>query len=597
LGVGIDTARYAHHVSFLDEQKRTAAGAFHFTENADGYQKFEAAVAKLAAKYPDVHVHIRVDAAGQYAENLLQWLHRLPFPTTISVGQPARNKAYRTVHFDKRKADPTESLACARFAIVERPAATPHNPPEFQQLRDAVALLEASAKQRTRLVNQLHGLLARIFPELAVHAKDLSAGWVLTLLEAYPTPEKLARARRDTLAKIPHLKAELAATLHAAAAQSTASNRGGVAEQLILQKVGALRHEQATFAALAKLVEQAWNALPDGPHRRLRTIPGIGPQTAAALVAKIVSIDRFATPAALIGYFGIFPEEVDVSGTDRHGNPKHGTEIHMSRKGNDLVRRLLYTAAQCAVTWNPAVQALFARRKADGKHYNVCLGHGMAKLLRQVFALWTKDCDFAPDFETKQHAARELVASEPVASESVASESVASESVASESVASESVASESVASEPSADETKKVVGHKKAVQPQGKVVTTTASKITAAAPANNTRRPLNFALLRQRFSITQVLEHLGWHPQTANGTQSRGPCPVHEPAGAASRCFAVQTEKNVYCCHRCGSEGNALDLWAAIHEQPILVAAWDLVTTFGLEPPLLEAEGPPGTNH
>jgi hypothetical protein len=56
-----------------------------------------------------------LDAAGQYAENLLQWLHRLPFSTTISVGQPARNKADRQVHFDKRKADPVESLACARF--------------------------------------------------------------------------------------------------------------------------------------------------------------------------------------------------------------------------------------------------------------------------------------------------------------------------------------------------------------------------------------------------------------------------------------------------------------------------------------------------
>jgi hypothetical protein len=35
IGVGIDTARYGHHVSFLDEQKRTAAPPFHFTEAAE----------------------------------------------------------------------------------------------------------------------------------------------------------------------------------------------------------------------------------------------------------------------------------------------------------------------------------------------------------------------------------------------------------------------------------------------------------------------------------------------------------------------------------------------------------------------------------
>ena len=425
IGVGIDTARYGHHVSFLDEQKRSAAKAFHFTESAAGYQQFQAALTKLGEKHPGLQFHIRLDAAGQSAENLLQWLHRLPFATTISVGQPARNKAYRQVHFDKRKADPVESLACARFAIVERPAATPHNPPAFQQLRDAVALMESSAKQRTRLINQLHGLLARVFPELAVHAKDLSANWVLSLLEKYPTPEHLARAQTETLAKIPHLATEMAETLRAAAAQSTASNRGPIAAELIRQKVHQLRQEDDSFETLTTVVEHAWQALPEGPARRVRTIPGIGLQTAAALVAKIVAIERFATPTALIGYFGVFPEEVDVSGTDRQGNPKHGTEIHMSRKGNDLVRRLLYTAAQCAVTWNPPVKALFTRLRADGKEYNLCLGHCMAKLLRQVFALWTKDCDFDPTFETQTKAAAESPASESPASESPASESPA----------------------------------------------------------------------------------------------------------------------------------------------------------------------------
>jgi transposase len=423
LGVGIDTARYGHHVSFLDEQKRTAAKAFHFTESAAGYQQFQAALTKLAEKHPGLHFHIRLDAAGQYAENLLQWLHRLPFSTTISVGQPARNKAYRQVHFDKRKADPVESLACARFAIVERPAATPHNPPEFQQLRDAVALMESSSKQQTRLINQLHGLLARVFPELAVHVKDLSANWVLSLLEKYPTPDKLARAKTESLAKVPHLATDMAETLRAAAAHSTASNCGPIAAELIRQKVHSIRQEQAAFASLTSLVEQAWQALPDGPSQRPRTIPGIGLQTAAALVAKIVSIERFATPTALIGYFGVFPEEVDVSGTDRQGNPKHGTEIHMSRKGNDLVRRLLYTAAQCAVTWNPPVKALFARLRADGKEYNVCLGHCMAKLLRQAFALWTKDCDFDPAFETPPKAAAESPSNESPSNESPSNES------------------------------------------------------------------------------------------------------------------------------------------------------------------------------
>jgi len=456
LGVGIDTARYAHHVSFLNEEKRSAASPFHFTETADGYQKLQNVLDRLARKHSRLHLRIHIDAAGQYAENLLQWLHQSFPDATISVGQPARNRAYRKVHFDKRKADPAESMSCARFAIVERPRPTPHNPPQFRQLRDAVALLEATSKQHTRLINQLHGLLARVFPELAVHVKDLSASYVLSLLDKYPTPEKLARARLSSLGKIPHLKQETADTLQALAARSLGSNQGPIAEQLIRQKVGEIRRQQSQFAELEKLIDQAWKALPTGPHQRVRTIKGVGLQTAAALVAKIVTIDRFETPSALIGYFGVFPEEVDVSGTNRQGNPKKGTEIRMSRKGNDQVRRLLYTAAQCAVKWNPPVKALFARLMADGKDYNVAIGHCMAKLLRQVFALWKKDEDFHPEFETQQVEPTKQLESD-------------------------------------ANQNKEAVGHKsEAVKPQGKVVTTTASTITLSAEGDKLPRSGNY---------------------------------------------------------------------------------------------------------
>lgn len=556
IGVGIDTARYAHHVSFLDEQKRTAAKPFHFTETAEGYQKLQRTFKKLKSKHPHLHLHIRIDAAGQYAENLLQWLHQLEFETTVSVGQPARNRAYRNVHFAKRKADPTESLACARFAIVEQPPPTQHNPPEFQQLRDTVALLEAAATQQTRLINQLHGLLARVFPELAVHVSDLSLNWVLTLLEKYPTPEKLARAQQQTLAKIPHLSQEMAQTLQQAAAESTGSNRGPVAEQLIRQKVRAIRRQQAESRDLDKLLKKAWKTLPEGPHHHLITIPGIGLHTAAALVAKIVSIDRFQSANALIGYFGVFPEEVDVSGTDRQGQPKRGRETHMSRKGNDLVRRCLYLAAQTASKWNPPVKALFTRLMAAGKSYNVAIGHCMAKLLRQVFALWKKDCDFDPEFETR---------TVPEESQDTTS--------------------------PITEKTQTAAGHKKAVEPQKRVVTATPSKIPSPTSENNLP-PLNFARLREQVSMLQVLEQIGWRPQETRGAQWRGPCPIHESLDATSRCCAVETEQHMYCCHRCGSQGNTLDLWTAFCERPLLEAAWDLVKVLKLEPPLLKEEPP-----
>src|SRR5205823_312193 len=113
-------------------------------------------------------------------------------PSTITIGEPMRNKRYRDVHFPKRKSDATESYAAARFAVVEKPTPTAAVPVELRALREVASRLEAQTRQTTRHVNQLHNLLARVFPELAGLAPNLAGNWVLRLLHLYPTPAKLA---------------------------------------------------------------------------------------------------------------------------------------------------------------------------------------------------------------------------------------------------------------------------------------------------------------------------------------------------------------------------------------------------------------------
>jgi len=223
IGVGLDTARYGHHVSFLRSDLQPAAKAFTFAESPAGYAQLGQTLNQLNKKYGSVHFMIRIDAAGQYATNLERFLRALPCDKTISVGQPKQNRDYRNVHFPKRKADAVDSLACARFALVEQPAATPETPTAVAQLREIAGALESQADLTTSLVNQLHNRLS-------------------------------------------------------------------------------------------------FDALPPGAHQKIETIPGIGKQTAAALVAKMVSIDRFATPDSVVNYFGCFPEE-NTSGTDKSGRP------------------------------------------------------------------------------------------------------------------------------------------------------------------------------------------------------------------------------------------------------------------------------------
>ena len=86
-------------------------------------------------------------------------------------------------------------------------------------------------------VNQLHNLLASVFPELAVYVSDIASSYCLKVLEKYPTAKRVASAKLDSILSIPHMSEEVAKAIHAAAKQSVASSSDDIIEILVTQKV------------------------------------------------------------------------------------------------------------------------------------------------------------------------------------------------------------------------------------------------------------------------------------------------------------------------------------------------------------------------
>jgi transposase len=533
-------------------------------ENRAGYQTLQERLNQLHEQNPDAQFHVRIDAAGQYAVNLEMFLRGLNLPMTISVGEPKRNKDYQKAHFPKRTTDDTESQAMARFAIVEQPDATPAPSAAMVLLREVAGRLQAKVKQTTQAINRLHNLLARVFPELATLTNDISAGWVLKLLDKYPTAERIAGAKLASLEKIPHLSGEQAQALRQAAKQSVASLRGDLAEALVRDLVIQVQHCLKAEQHLHQLLIAAFADLPASPHVQVLTITGIGEATAAALVAKIVDINRFDTPNHLVNYFGVFPEE-SSSGVDKDGKPLPPGTLVMSRKGNDLVRFYLWNAARSAIQHNPAIRSLYHRLRAKGKRGDVALGHCMRKLLHLVYAVWKTDRPF-----DKSHFPWEGpsdTASSPTTPPPGDADTI-----------------------PAAND--KAVGHKRDL-PAEKVVTTATSNVESAVPLvkpglqrHPAARPnIDFSYVREHVSIKQILDHLGCFVNLRGRDQQfRGPCPVHSQSTSSERTFSVHLGKNVFRCFHadCGLKGNALDLWAAVHRLPLYEAALHLAETFQL---------------
>ena len=568
IGVGIDTARYGHRVSFLRPDRQPAAKPLTVLESRAGYQALQQRLELLHAQHPQAHFHIRMDAAGQYAANLEHFLRGLPLPITLSIGEPKRNKDYQKVHFPKRTTDDTESQAMARFAIVEQPGSTAPVSPAMTLLREVAGRLQAKVKQSTQAINRLHNLLARVFPELANLTDDVTTAWVLHLLAKYPTAQRIGQAQLASIQKIPYFAPELAEQVRLAAQQSIACLSGDVAETLMRDLVAQVRHTQNAEAQMRQLLSDAFAGLPVSPHVQVVTIPGIGAATAAAIVGKAVDINRFASPAHFVGYFGVFPEE-NSSGVDKDGKPLPLGSLRMSRKGNDLVRHYLWNAARSAIRHNPAIAALYRRLKEKGTRGDIALGHCMRKLLHLVFAVWKTNRPFDPTHRACQPTGDTPVSATPT-----------------DAKPSDSPLASVLACAP-VSTNEEAVGHQRDL-PAQKVVTTANATVApptpSVKPAPLARRPrIDFTFLRQQVTMHQALEHLGLlNHLRGRGLQRRGGCPLHSKPDDPQRTFSAHLGKNIFQCFHadCHAQGNVLDLWAAMHHLPLYEAALHLAATF-----------------
>ena len=110
------------------------------------------------------------------------------------------------------------------------------------------------------------------------------------------------------------------------------------------------------------------------------TIPGMGFRMAAMILAEVGDFTRFDSPDKLLAYAGMSPSTYQ-SGQLKNCYP------HMEKRGSRYLRYALYNATKYVCRWDPTFAAYLAKKRAEGKHYNVALSHAAKKLVRLIFAM------------------------------------------------------------------------------------------------------------------------------------------------------------------------------------------------------------------
>jgi transposase len=148
---------------------------------------------------------------------------------------------------------------------------------------------------------------------------------------------------------------------------------------------------------LAKVEQAITQQIADDPDLQRQSelvdsIPGIGPTTAAALLAEI---DFGAYPSArqVAAQAGLTPRQRQ-SGTSVHGKPR------ISKQGASQLRRILFFPAIVAMHHNPPIRAFAERLAQRGKAKMAIVCACMRKLLHLVYGVLKTGLPFDPDYRS-----------------------------------------------------------------------------------------------------------------------------------------------------------------------------------------------------
>jgi len=334
-----------------------------------------------------------MESSGHYWMPLASHLRRRGVP--VAVVNPLAAKYFARSRLARTKSDPADARSLAEMAMRDAPDAT-RDPLAGVELRQAARFAMTLVEEQARVSQRLLRLIELGFPELGEVFDDPTCRTAREVLRIAPTARSATRRRTATLANANsapghrRLGTAKAERIQAAAAGSIAVPELDAEAAF---EIGLLLDQHDLLERQIEAADRHMASLLDSElARRLQTIPGVGPSTAAVLISEIGDITRFDDFDQLLAYAGVHPAE--RSSGRKGASPE--TAWHMSKAGNTHLRAAAYRMALVGTQHNPVIAAHYARKRAAGKSKMNALGHCMRKALAIVWGVWRNGTDFDP---------------------------------------------------------------------------------------------------------------------------------------------------------------------------------------------------------
>jgi transposase len=379
VSVGIDVAKDKHDCFIQNSEGEVLADVFTIPNTLDGFNTLLQRIQDCTAATDKIKVGL--EATGHYSYNILGFL--LNNGLTTYVLNPLHTNLYRkSLSLRKTKTDRVDARMIAAMLLSDV-GLKPYTDTVYhnEELKSLTRYRFDKVKERARLKQSVSRLVCILFPELEQLVPTLHMASVYALLEEFPGAKQISKAHLTRLKTLLNQASrgrygrDMAVRIRDAAKGSIGARMP--AKSLELQHTIRLIRELDTEI---KDIESAIQDIMDELHSPITTIPGMGVRMGAMILAEVGDFSRFESPDKLLAYAGLSPS------TYQSGQLKN-CYAHMEKRGSRYLRYAIFNATKYVCLWDPTFAAYLAKKRAEGKHYNVAISHAAKKLVRLIFAL------------------------------------------------------------------------------------------------------------------------------------------------------------------------------------------------------------------
>ena len=377
--VGIDVAKDKHDCFITNSDGEVLFKAFTIANNLTGftelYQKIESVMEDVSK------VKVGLEATGHYSYNLLGYLIDKGLPTyainPLHTNLYRKSLSLRQTKTDKVDARTIASMLMSDVNLKSYSDTSYHN----EELKSLTRYRFDKVKERAKLKSSVSRLVCILFPELEKLVPTLHMASVYALLSEFPGAKQVANVHLTRLTNLltkaskGRYGKETAITFRDAARTSIGSNMPAKSLEL--------KHTIKLIRELTSEIDEIENEIKiimDEIHSPILSIPGINYRMGAMIIAEIGDFNRFDSPDKILAYAGFSPSTYQSDQLD-------GAYSHMEKRGSRYLRYALYNAAKYVCHWDSTFAEYLAKKRAEGKHYNVAISHAIKKLVRVIYHL------------------------------------------------------------------------------------------------------------------------------------------------------------------------------------------------------------------